>query len=352
MKKIKNEPATLLGEGGLGFLKHFCRDGIITVFYDHLLAVLALDEFHEFRGEGIQGFAGLFVDVDKEETRQGIFAAEAVFIGGFSEAFWRFADGQGADAGGDVTDAGVAECEFIGTDALDHGGRTGLLLDAAFEVAFAEGVFLEEAVGAGGAVTAKEGDGAAFPGIHTELAPVCDVCRSAEFTGRGKYTVNLGQGEALEGAVLVSKYGQGIHGHFDLGRLVAKFLFEGVDLFLLHLTAHRAELAGAADEGWRSGGGAFAFDLNVYIRILGFETLSPKGHEVVKRIGTDGDEISRDTADLFVFRDGGVHFSTVGECGEAKGNEKRRLDLHAVNWNQMMGCHPWMKLCHMALNDV
>src|SRR5690606_3787537 len=172
-------------------------------------------------------------------------------------------EGDGVDAGGLVTDAGVADAVEVGGDTLDDGGGAGLLFDARAVVALAEGFVLEEAVGAGGGIAPVAGDGTVGETTgETDVAPGVDLF-AAESIGAGENTVNLDEAQALDGVVLVGVNGEGVDGDFDLGGLVAVFLFEGVDLGTLHGAAHRAELRGAFDEGDRGGGGALALDLDV-----------------------------------------------------------------------------------------
>jgi hypothetical protein len=63
-----------------------------------------------------------------------------------------------ADAAGAVADAGVADAVDGFADALDDRGGAGLLVDGGLEVAVAQGVLTEVAVGAGDGVAAVEGD--------------------------------------------------------------------------------------------------------------------------------------------------------------------------------------------------
>jgi hypothetical protein len=299
-------------EAGADLFGEFSRQGVVAVFDDDFLALLGDDELEELSGGRVEGFAGGFVDVDVEEAGERVAAVEAILVAGFG-VFRAFGgDGEGADAGGDVTDAGVAEAEFVSGDALNDGGGAGLFFDGGFEVALAEGGFLEEAVGAGGAVAAVEGDGAAIPGREAGLAPVGKIGRSAEFAGRREDGVDLGEVETLEGVVFVGEDGEGVDCDTDGGGFVAEFGFEGVDFLLFHFTAHGAELSGAFDEGGGCSGGAFAFNLDTDVGVFGAETLGPEGHEVVEGIGADGNEAAGDAAGGLVFGQGGVDFNGEG----------------------------------------
>ena len=201
---------------------------------------------------------------------------------------------------------------------MNDGGGAGLFFDGGFEIAFAEGRFFEEAVGAGGAVAAVEGDGAAVPGGEPGLAPVSKIGRGAEFAGGREDGVDLGEVEAFEGVVFVGEDGEGVDGDTDGGGFVTEFGFEGVDFLLFHFAAHGAELSGAFDEGGGGSGGAFAFDLNADVGVFGAEALCPEGHEIVEGIGADGNEAAGDAAGGLVFGKGGIHLGS-GEGGGREG---------------------------------
>ena len=314
----------------------FRRQGVVTVFEDNFLALLGDDELEELGGGGVERFAGAFVDVDVEEAGERVAAVDTIFVAGFS-VFGAFGgDGEGADAGGDVTDTGVAEAEFVGGNALNDCGRAGLFFDRGFKVALTEGGFLEEAVGAGSAVAAVEGDGAAIPGGETGLAPVGKISRGAEFAGGREDGVDLGEVEAFEGVVFVGEDGEGVDGDADGGRFVAELGFKGVDFLLFHFAAHGAELGGAFDEGGRGGGGAFAFDLNADVGVFGAETLCPEGHEVVEGIRADGNEAAGDAAGGLVFGKGGIHLGS-GEGGGSEGGGDEANEVGETNASDHKG---------------
>ena len=95
---------------------------------------------------------------------------------------------------------------------------------------------------------------------------------------------------------------------------------------LLHGAAHWAELSSAFDQGWRSRGGAFAFDLDVHIWVGFLESFGPEGHEVVQGIRTDGIEVAGNAADRFVGGDGVVNFDFVGANTEGGDGSKKEGD--------------------------
>ncbi len=108
------------------------------------------------------------------------------------------------------------------------------------------------------------------------------------------------QGQALNGVVFVHKHGQGIDRDLDWRRLIAKLFLKRVDLFRLHRAAHRAELCRAFDQRRRSCGGAFAFDLDIDVRVHRPKAFGPQSHQVVERIGANTVEIARYTTDTLV----------------------------------------------------
>ncbi|MCY1243715.1 hypothetical protein D9M72_567420 [compost metagenome] len=103
------------------------------------------------------------------------------------------------------------------------------------------------------------------------------------------------------------EYGQGIHGNRNSGWLVTVFGFEGLQLVVLHLATHRAQVSGAFGQrrwrGRRTGG----LNLDVYVRVFFFVVLSPEGHEVGQGIGADAGQVARHTSGLGVARDSRVN---------------------------------------------
>ncbi|MCY1174995.1 hypothetical protein D9M73_152150 [compost metagenome] len=143
---------------------------------------------------------------------------------------------------------------------------------------------------------------------------------------------------------------QGVHGHRDGSRLVAVLLLEGLQLDVLHLAAHRAEVGGAfGQRGWR-GGGAGSLNLDVYVRIFLLVGLGPQGHQVRQGIGTDAGEVARHTGGLGVGRDRRIDSGyRVGGCNASGGKGKGRhqtLQFHALLLAGILGC--WMERAQVS----
>ena len=206
-----------------------------------------------------------------------------------------------------------------------------MLLHRGLEVAFLERLVLEESVGARGAVAAVDREWLFGPiAGEADLAPVRDVFRTA-LARAGKNAIHLGHREAFDRIVLVHEHRESINGDGDFRWLVAEFFLEGIDLRALHWAAHRPKLGSALDQGWRRGGRALAFDLDIHIRVGFFETLGPKCHEVVQRVRPDRVQISADAADRCVNGDGRIHLDFLSPRGggeEGQGGKEKDGFFH------------------------
>src|SRR5690606_1490308 len=151
-------------------------------------------------------------DVDVEEAGKGILAAHHVFRAGVDVRLpLRPGEGHRAHARGGLADPTVADPVPVDRDALDHGSRARLLFHGIFIVAAAEGVFLKGAVGARSGVATVEANRTAAPLTgEAEVAPRVDGGSVATTQGLGKDRVDLGQGQPLEGVVLVDVDGESV----------------------------------------------------------------------------------------------------------------------------------------------
>ncbi|MNT46947.1 hypothetical protein D3C72_1836230 [compost metagenome] len=146
------------------------------------------------------------------------------------------------------------------------------------------------------------------------------------------------------------EYGQGVDGNRDGGWLVAVLLFERLQLDVLHLAAHRAEVGGAfGQRGWR-GGGAGSLDLDVYVRIFLLVGLGPQSHQVGEGVRTDAGEVARNTSGLGVGRDRRIDSGyRVGGCNASGGKGEGRhqtLQFHALLLAGILGC--WMERAQVS----
>ena len=254
-------------------------------------------------------------------------AVEAVGVVGFDERRAVFdGQGEGLDARGLVTDAGVTDRAEVGGDTLDDGGGTGLLLDGGLVVTVLQGVVLEEAVGTGSGVTTEGGDGLTGESAgQLGITPGGDVLATA-LAGGGEDAVYLREGETSNRVVFVDEDGESIDGDGDLGRLVAELTGEASDFGGLHLAAHRANLGGTGGESNRGGARTLTFNLDVDVGVLGLESFAPESHEVIKGVGTDRVQVTRDAGGNSVIRELGVNGDDIsgGRGSGLGGSDSRR----------------------------
>jgi hypothetical protein len=183
---------------------------------------------------------------------------------------------------------------------LDHGKESRLFVDGAV-VSLEEGVFLEVAVGAAGAVAAVEADGASseFAG-QAQVPPGGDVLGEAALSA-SKDGVHLLHADQLDRPLL--------HGTppgcrwpppppfsfcANLSNLSAS------SFFISRLMGPGFAGCPAFDEGRRVGGALALPRLESSRRLFFFEVPRPIGHEVVQGVGPNGVEVAGDTGDLLV----------------------------------------------------
>ncbi|MCY1441119.1 hypothetical protein D9M71_574220 [compost metagenome] len=127
---------------------------------------------------------------------------------------------------------------------------------------------------------------------------------------------------------------QGVHSHRNGGRLVAVLLLEGLQLDVLHLAAHRAEVGGTFGQRRRRGGGTGGLDLDVHVRVEALVLFGPHGHQVGQGIGADAGKVARYTAGLLVIRKGridcGNRTGGAHACGDESQCRHQTLEFHAL----------------------
>ncbi len=156
-----------------------------------------------------------------------------------------------------------------------------------------------------------------------ELAPGADVAGGAALAGLGEDRVDLRDGQALDGVVLVDKDRQGVEGDIEALGLVAEGLLEGVGFLRFHLARHVAELDGPLDECRRRGGGTLALDLDLDLGVELAELLGHEGLELEHGVGTGGVERAAKTFDLGVARKIRIETRAGGE-GRPGGGQKHQ----------------------------
>src|SRR5260370_19787182 len=225
ISRICPRRAVLLDLGQL-LLHDLCGEGKVAVLHHDLLSLLAEDELYVFPDDGVERLAGRAVDVDVEEARERILAARHVAVSAVEgRAALLFPELDRSHAGGPVPDAAVPDAEAVLGHALHDRRRSGLLLHGVLVVAVGERVLLEEPVGARCGVAAVESDGSVGPiSGQAELAPGLDVGLVASLAGLREYRVDLGEGQLLEGVVLVHPDGERVVGGAELAGLVAVLL--------------------------------------------------------------------------------------------------------------------------------
>ena len=185
-------------------------------------------------------------------------------------------------ARGSVPDAAIPDGEAVFRHTLDHGGRARLLLHLVAVVALAQGLALEEAVGARSRVAAVQADGGiGVRAGQTQLTPPREIRGVPAASGLGEHGVHLGQGQAGDGIVLVDEDGQGIQRSAQERGGVPEALLELVLLRRLHGPGHGSQLGGSLDQRRRSRARALALDLDAHIGVVLAEGLKPERHQVV-----------------------------------------------------------------------
>ncbi len=259
----------------------------------------------------------MLVHVNVQEARQRILAGDGVVGGRFDEGLAILGERYGAHAGGDVTDAGVADAVQGGGDRLHHGGGARLLVHAALEVAVAQGVFFEVAVGAGDGVATEQLQILAGPGaVQTQVGPLGGRLGFTALEGAGEDGIQLLHGQALDGVVLVDEHRQGIDRDADGGRLVAVALLERLFLAGLHGAAHGAKLGDAFGQRGRRGRGTGGLDLHVDVGVHALKFFGPQGHHVGQGIRADRGQVARDAAGRSVIRQIFIHTGSQGADGK------------------------------------
>ncbi|MNF84506.1 hypothetical protein D3C84_668740 [compost metagenome] len=134
---------------------------------------------------------------------------------------------------------------------------------------------------------------------------------------------------------------QGVDGHRNGGRLVAVLLFEGLQLDVLHLAAHRAQVGGAFGQSRRRGGRTGGLDLDVHVRVLALVRLGPQGHQVGQGVGTYAGEVAGNTSGFLVGRDGRVDSGNRAGGSDTGGDEgqgrHQTLQFHALLLSRTRG---------------
>src|SRR5690606_19075891 len=318
-----------------GPLDHFRRQRDVAILDHHFLPLPGHHQLDELGIQRAQRLVRCLVHVHVEEARQRVLAGQRIGFVGFLDLAALGHQRHGANAGGLVADARVTDGVQGAGDRLHHGSRTRLLVDVGFEVAFAQGLFLEVAVGAGYRVTTEQLDRLARPfAAQADVPPASQVLVLTAQTGAGEDRVDLLHGQRLDRVVLVHEHGQGVDGHRNGGGLVAVFLLEGLDLTVLHRTAHWPHIGGAfGQRGWRSGGTG-GLDLDVYVGVVLLELFCPQGHQVGQRVGADAGQVARYTGGLFIGRqsrvDGGYsRYGAYASGGESQGRHQT-LQFHAL----------------------
>ena len=319
-----------------GLVDHFLRQRDVTIFHYDLLASLRQDQLDELGVQRGQRLVRGLVDVNVEEARQRVGAVQGVAFVVFNElAAFFLGQGYSLDAGGFVADARVTDAVQRAADRLHDRSRAWLFVDVRLEVAFAQGFFLEVAVGAGHRVTTEQlnrlvGQVAG----HTQVTPGFDIVLATAQASRREDRIDLSHSQTLDRVVLVHEDRQGINSNRDCGWLVAILLLERLQLDVLHLAAHRAQVSGAFSQCRRCGGGTGSLNLNVHVRVFFFVGFSPQGHQVGQGIGTDAGEVARHACGFDVSRNSRVNSGNRISGGNASGGKRQgrhqTLQFHAL----------------------
>ena len=279
----------------------------------------------------------MLVHVDVQEARQRVLAGDGVVGARLDEGLAILGERNGAYAGGDVADTGVADAVQGGGDGLYHGGGARLLVHAALEVTVAQGVFLEVTVGTGHGVATEQLQILAGPAaVQTQIRPLGGRLGFAALEGAGEDGVDLRHGQPLDGVVLVDEHGQGIDGDADGGRLVAVALLECLLFTGLHGAAHGAKLGDALGQGSRCGGRTGGLDLHVDVGIHALKFFGPQGHHVGQGVRADRGQVARDAAGRCVFRQVFIHTGSQsadrkqGCCGESD-DTSQFVEFHPIS---------------------
>src|SRR5690606_19891075 len=145
------------------------------------------------------------------------------------------------------------------------------------------------AVGARSGVATVEANRTAAPLTgEAEDAPRVDGGSVATTQGLGKDRVDLGQGQPLEGVVLVDVDGESVQADAQEGGSITKSLFKSVDLISSHLAGHRAKLRRAGDKGGSGCARTLSLDLDAHVGVVLAKAFGPEGHHVVHGVRTHG----------------------------------------------------------------
>src|SRR5688572_17902315 len=185
--------------------RHLCRHGKIAISDDVPLALSAVNVLDEFAPQRIQFAARPVIDRQVEGSRQRIIAAVGVL--------WRRRDGllslrggkgYGPHSGSFIANAAVYDSKLVRRDALHHRRASRLLLHRVLEISLAEGVLLEEAIGARGGIAAVHANRFMSKlALQSELAPRANVRRVVKSAVDRKDGVDLRQRQRIKRVVLV-----------------------------------------------------------------------------------------------------------------------------------------------------